>query len=285
MMASTSFFIPKGMTLGVHLPFSCAVAIAANAPAIAKPRNFKQSLVIILTIVLSIAAAADISNASQTLIFNTSNAPPNSTDTATGSCDRILTEAFRRLGMNLKIVQLPSERALQNANQGIDDGNFVRVEGMEKMYPNLIRVPEAITTLEFTAFTKNDSIRITNWESLVPYRVAIVNGWKILENNIVGVKSLTKVRDEHVLFPLLLTGKVDIVVYDRRQGEYALKQLGAEGVRALQPPLIVKPMYPYLNKRHADLVAKLDQTLKAMKKDGTVKRIVTETLRTLSIQE
>ncbi|MBT0665934.1 transporter substrate-binding domain-containing protein [Geobacter pelophilus] len=285
MMASTSFFIPKGMTLGVHLPFSGAVAIAATAPAIAKPRNFKQYLVIILTIVLSIAAAADISNASQTLIFNTSNAPPNSTDTATGSCDRILTEAFRRLGMNLKIVQLPSERALQNANQGIDDGNFVRVEGMEKMYPNLIRVPEAITTLEFTAFTKNDSIRITNWESLVPYRVAIVNGWKILENNIVGVKSLTKVRDEHVLFPLLLTGKVDIVVYDRRQGEYALKQLGAEGVRALQPPLIVKPMYPYLNKRHADLVPKLDQILKAMKKDGTVKRIVTETLHTFSIQE
>ncbi len=44
-------------------------------------------------------------------------------------------------------------------------------------------------------------------------------------------------------------------------------------------------MYPYLNKRHADLVPKLDQTLKAMKKDGTTKRIITETLRALSFSE
>lgn len=247
--------------------------------------TLKHDLVIIVAIVLSAVVGADISNASQTIVFNTSNAPPNATDSATGTCDRILTEAFKRLGMTLKVIQLPSERALQNANQGIDDGNFVRVEGMEKMYPNLIRVPEAITTLEFSAFTRDNSIKITGWESLAPYRVAIVTGWKIVENNVTGVKSVTKVRDEHVLFPLLLSGKVDVVVYDRRQGEFALKQLGAKGVRIVQPPLVVRPMYPYLNKRHADLVPKLDQTLKAMKKDGTVKRIVTETLRALAVQE
>jgi polar amino acid transport system substrate-binding protein len=231
------------------------------------------------------AAGTDGPAASRTIVLNTSNAPPNSTDNASGTCDKILTEAFRRLGMTLKIVNLPSERALQNANQGIDDGNFVRIEGMEKMYPNLIRVPEPITTLEFSAFTKNDTIRIAGWESLAPYRVGIINGWKIVENGVAGVRSVTKVRDEHALFPMLLAGKIDIAVYDRRQGEYALRQLGAKGVSVAQPPLVVRPMYPYLHKRHADLVPKLDRTLKAMKKDGTVKRIVTETLRELSFPD
>jgi polar amino acid transport system substrate-binding protein len=283
MKVAPAFFIP---TKGMLLPCPGAFALTESAPsAIRMSRNLKQYLAIILAVVLSVATGVDTSHASQTIIFNTSNAPPNSTDTATGTCDRILTEAFRRLGMNLKIVQLPSERALQNANLGIDDGNFVRVEGMEKMYPNLIRVPEAITTLEFTAFTRDGAINVSGWESLAPYRVGIINGWKIVENGVAGVKSVTKVRDEHVLFPLLLSGKIDIAVYDYRQGEYALRQLGAKGVRAAQHPLAVRPMYPYLNKRHADLVPKLDQTLKAMKKDGTVKRIVTETLRTLSVQE
>ncbi len=244
-----------------------------------------RHLVLVVMIILPSVGGGGVATASQTIVFNTSNAPPNATDTATGTCDRILTEAFRRLGMTLKILQLPSERALQNANQGIDDGNFVRVEGMEKMYPNLIRVPEPITTLEFSAFTKDARIRITGWESLAPYRVGIMNGWKIVENNVGHVKSLNKVRDEHVLFPLLLAGKIDIAVYDYRQGEYALKQLGAKGVRALQPPLVVRPMYPYLHKRHADLVPKLDRTLKAMKRDGTVNRIVMETLRELSFPE
>ncbi|TAN43938.1 MAG: transporter substrate-binding domain-containing protein [Nitrospirae bacterium] len=222
---------------------------------------------------------------SQTIVFNTANDPPNSTYDHNGICDRIMTEAFRRLGMKLEIVDLPSERALINANEGINDGNFARVEGLDKLYPNLIRVSEAITTFEFTAFSKKASLKTAGWDGLKPYNVGIITGWKILENNILGVKSLTKVRDEKLLFNLLINDKADIVVYDRMQGKFALKELGARDIKVLQPSLAVKGMYPYLHKRHADLVPKLEQTLRAMKKDGTFKKIVGETLRNLSIKE
>lgn len=235
----------------------------------------------VLTLALSFARPV----LSQTIVLNTANDPPNSTDDHTGIGDRIMIEAFRRLGMPLKIVRLPSERALVNANDGLDDGNFARVEGMEKIYPNLIRVAEEITTFEFVAFSKNAAMKTTGWESLKPYHVSIITGWKILENNIAGVKSLTKVKDEQHLFALLLSGKTDLVVYDRMQGKVVLQQLKAEGVKALKPPLAVRKMYPYLHKRHAGLVPKLEQTLREMKRDGSFKRIVAETLRSYSLTE
>lgn len=222
---------------------------------------------------------------SQTIVLNTANDPPNSTDDHNGIGDRIMTEAFRRMGINLRIVKLPSERALVNANNGVDDGNFARVEGMEKLYPNLMRVQEDITSFEFVAFSKKVSFRTTNWETLKPYHVGIITGWKILESNIQGVKSLTKVKDENILFPLLTNEKVDLVVYDRLQGKVFLQQHAADEIRVLKPPLAVKKMYPYLHKRHAELVPRLEQTLRGMKEDGSFNRITRETLKTIFLAE
>ncbi|GAM09871.1 putative protein [Geobacter sp. OR-1] len=222
---------------------------------------------------------------SQTIVLNTANDSPNATDDHKGICDRIMLEAFKRMGIPVKIIVLPSERALINANEGIDDGNYARVEGLDKQYPNLIRVKEEITTFEFVAFSRTVPLKITGWESLKPYNVGIITGWKILENNIVGVKSLSKVSNEQLLFNLLILGKVDLVVYDRRQGKVVLKQLADKEIKIYNPPLAVRKMYPYLHKRHADLVPRLEQVLRAMKKDGTYKRIVDESLRTISVTE
>lgn len=244
-----------------------------------------HNLLILSAITIVLALSCVRPAFSQTIVLNTANDPPNSTEDHTGICDRIMTEAFRRMGINLKIVRLPSERALINANDGIDDGNYARVEGMEKLYPNLIRVPVEITTFEFVAFSRKAAIKTAGWDSLKSYKVGIITGWKILENNIVGVKSLTKVSNEKLLFSLLITGKVDLVVYDRMQGKVVLKQLASEDVRVLKPPLAVKGMYPYLHKRHASLVPKLELTLRAMKKDGTYKRIVEETMNSISVVE
>lgn len=234
---------------------------------------------IVAAILVALALAGASPARSGAIVLNTSNDPPNATDDHTGLCDRIMIEAFKRLGLALEIVNLPSERALINANEGLDDGNFARVEGLEKQYPNLIRVAEEITTFEFVAFTTRDAFKPSGWESLKPYDVGIITGWKILESNITGVKSLTKVRDEKLLFGLLAAGKADVVVYDRRQGRVVLRQLGLRGITAREPPLAVRGMYPYLHKRHADLVPRLERTLREMRRDGTLRRIAAETLR------
>ncbi|MFC1523258.1 ABC transporter substrate-binding protein [Thermodesulfobacteriota bacterium] len=215
----------------------------------------------------------------QTLVLNTANAPPNATDNFTGIGDRVLTEAFTRLDMHLKIVRLPSERALLNANDGIDDGNFARVAGLSKMYPNLIQVPESITTFEFVAITKKTDFIPQGWDSLKPYNVSIITGWKILEKNITTSKSLTKVRNRHILFTLLKEDKTDIIVYDRKQGMVMIKEFNLQDeVQILKPAFAVKAMYPYLHKRHRDLVPRLAKILRDIKTDGSFEKIVNEVL-------
>lgn len=208
------------------------------------------------------------------LVLNTSNDPPNSTDAKDGICDLVIKEAFRRLEIELTIVRLPSERALINANDGVDDGNFARVGGLSETYPNLIQVPEPITRFEFVVITAGKHFSIANWSSLAPYNVAIVTGWKILEQNITDTKSLTRVDNRHILLNLLKAGRVDCIVYDRQQALAAAKEESFSDLTILQPPLTVKDMYPYLHKKHQELVPRLAETIRGIKNDGTYDDIV-----------
>jgi polar amino acid transport system substrate-binding protein len=191
----------------------------------------------------------------------------------------IIKEAFRRIGMEARVVHLPSERALVNANQGIDDGDFVRIAGIEKRYPNLIMVEEKICEFEFAAFSRHQGVTITDWQSLKPYNVGIITGWKILEANITESRSLTKVSTPEALFDLLLHDRADLVVFDRLQGNALIKERGLSGVKALSPLLAQRDMYLYLHKRHAGLVPKLAEALRQMKQDGTHQRLIDSVLK------
>ncbi len=214
----------------------------------------------------------------QPLVLNTNDTYPRSTPEGKGFHDLIVKEAFRRIGMQVSIVHLPAERALVNANEGIDDGNFVRIAGLEKKYPNLVMVPEKICDFEFAAFTKNPMIKIEDWDSLKPYNVGIINGWKILEANIVGTKSLTKVRSDEALFDLLMHDQADLIVFDRIQGKAMIKKSRLTGVKVLQPLLAKRDMYLYLNVRHAGLVPKVGTVLQEMKRDRTLELIMQSVL-------
>ncbi|SNB46835.1 polar amino acid transport system substrate-binding protein [Geobacter sp. DSM 9736] len=209
-----------------------------------------------------------------TYVLNTDNTYPRSTPDGKGFQDLIIKEMFRRIGHKAKIVHVPSERALANANEGIDDGDFVRIAGLDKKYPNLVMVPEKVSEFEFAAFSRNPSIRISGWESLKPYNVGIITGWKILETNVSGTRSLTKVKDDKALFDLLVNDRADIVVFDRLQGAAFIKRERLAGIKPLEPLLARRDMYLYLNRRHADLVPRLAAALREMKQDGTWQRIM-----------
>jgi len=229
-----------------------------------------------------IALAQATAASADTFVLNTDDVPPLATMDMKGYHNRIAVEAFKRLGHIVTIPQLPSGRALLNAQNGIDDGTLPRIAGLTAEFPNLLQVPEKLMDYHFTAFTMRDDVTVRTWEDLKPYSVAYVRGWKIFERNTKGFPNVGNAQDPEQLFTLLAKNRVDVVLLEHWQGLLAAKKIGLKGVRAIQPPLAEREMFIYMHKKHSEILPKLAHALRAMKEDGTYDRINTEVLAPLA---
>jgi len=188
-------------------------------------------------------------------------------------------EAFSRLQLKFNLVSLPSERSLVAANNGEVDGEGLRVAGLSKQYPNLVQVEEAYTRISFVAFAKNASLKIVDWTSLKPYRVAFIKGWKMFEANASQAKVVNKVDTPEQLFKMLDSGRIDMALYTLADGELYIKKHQLKSIAALKPSLKDVDLYLYLNKKHEKTVQQLSSVLKNIKADGSYNRIVAELLQ------
>jgi polar amino acid transport system substrate-binding protein len=235
----------------------------------------KQNFIIILlSLFFGITAHAE-----QTLVINTSYESPITSPDHSGALDQFYQELGRRLGIKIEIQFLPAERCLLNADGGIDDGDVGRIKGLDKTYTNLRMVPEAVMNFELVAFSRNANFTVNNAESLKPYHVGIVTGWKILERTIVDTKSLEKVENRDILFSLLDKERIDVAVIENMMGLLTIQKNGYRNIKVLQPSLIKGEWYLYLHKKHEALIPKIAAEIKAMKDDGTHKRIFDGVLR------
>lgn len=204
--------------------------------------------------------------------LGSSFSPPLTTVEQTGMLDQIIKTAFSRLGLSASVIKLPSQRALSNANRGIDDGDILRVKGINKRYPNLVPIPEKMMDFQFVAFTHRNDIKIQDWASLKPYQIGLITGWKILENNTEGFQ-VTKVENATHLFNLLAKKRVDLVLYERLEGLALLKTLKMDNITMLEPPLAQREMFTYLHKKHAQLAEQLAVVIREMKQDGSYQHL------------
>lgn len=226
-----------------------------------------------------LAVAATVQ--AQTLVLNTGVREPFTTEKRDGFLDQVVAEVFRRLGLKAEVlVYEASERAMLNANQGLDDGIALRIRGLEAQYPNLVRVHEKVMDNDFVAYTLGEPFATRGWESLRPYRVGHIIGWKVFEGRLDPAAEVIRVKDPHQLFALLGQKRADVVLYERWQG-LMLARREQLPVRMLEPPLAQQEMYMYLHKRHAAIVDRAAAALAEMKRDGTYRRLHDATLKPL----
>ena len=215
------------------------------------------------------------------LSLTSGGAPPlTASPNHPGFLDELAKAMFKRIGVEVEVTAVPTERSLINVNAGIDDGDLFRVAGVEVEYPNLIRIPEKIMDNDFVAFTKRTDIRIRRWADLKPYSVAYTTGWKIYDRNVKGVQELVTTASINGLPSLLDNNRVDVILMDRWQGQWVLQQTGHQFMLQ-EPPLASVEIFTYLNKKHAALVPKVAQALRDMKADGSYQKIYNATLKPL----
>lgn len=212
------------------------------------------------------------------LVFNVTGQPPLNTVKNDGFMDEVVREALKRIGYNLVINKQPAERGLYSANKGLIDGEMSRVKGIDKVYSNLLRVPEKVMSWDFVVFSKKNIDLSHGWKSLNNKNVAYINGWKILEKNIPTSAYATKTRNSTQLFILLKKDRTDYIIYERWGGHYVINKMKLENIKIRRPALASKDMYIYLHKKHADIIPKLSYELSKMKKDGSYKRIFNQHL-------
>ena len=216
--------------------------------------------------------------AGQTLVLSTADSPPLSTQDQNGFSDRVIREACKRLGIDVQIIPLSSARSLSNAEQSIDDGNFLRIKGVEKKFPHLVRVPEKIIDVQFAIFTKRKNMKTPDWKSLEPFHVGYVRGWQIAEDMIKNVRQVTVAENRISLFKVLESDRIELAFAELYGGYYLIKTLGLEDVTIAQPSLAKREMFLYLNKKHEKLVPRLAAAIKEMKRDGSYDAIFRQTL-------
>ena len=198
--------------------------------------------------------------------------------------DRIMIEAFSRLGMEAELVYTPTEKSLVDVNAGIIDAEINRIEGMEKLYSNLIRVPESNMVMQFVAFSR-ENLPVNGWESIRDLHIGVVRGWKILENNTRGFPNVVFVPTEKELFNMLRKGRLDIALYSKLTGYAVLQDLGYEGIRHIEPPLANREMYLYVHLKHREMADDIAGAIRSMKEDGTYDRIVGEIMASYNITD
>ncbi|MBB4844181.1 polar amino acid transport system substrate-binding protein [Paucibacter oligotrophus] len=198
-------------------------------------------------------------------------------DPATLIAERVMREAYLRLGIALEVQAMPGERSLISANSGETDGELYRKMGIDKSYPQLIRVPVPLQTYEIVVFTKLEPFKVEGWESLRPYKIGFVKGIKIIEEKTLGMQA-ESVATMHQAFTKLDRGRSELVLANRVTGLASLRAHQFQGVKVLLPPLASFFVYHYLNKKHAALVPKLSEVLKHMEQERTLQRIKEDVL-------
>ncbi len=103
-------------------------------------------------------------------------------------------------------------------------------------------------------------------ESLYPYRIAFLRGFKLAE---IKTKRLdaTKVDNLEALFKMLKSGRVDTVIEARSTFEIIKNDDRFRGIGILDPPLETSLLFHYLNKKHKRLIPEFERALRQIKED------------------
>lgn len=137
--------------------------------------------------------------------------------------------------------------------------------------------------MRFNVFEKKHNSTIKSFADLKPYSVGVVQGWK---TSVIKVKEV-QATEVHIvttpeqLFKMLDQDRLDYGVVGYLSGLKSISNLKLKNINAINPPLIEKPLYLMLHKKHKNLIPEFNKVISEMNKDGTIKRLYEQLLKTL----
>ena len=151
--------------------------------------------------------------------------------------EKLLPTILQEAQLTATFLNIPSERTLLELNIGKIDANGLRLNVLEDLYPNIIRMEEPIEHINFIAITNNKDIEIQNWSDLIDLKVGYPRGWKIFDLNVPKNASVMKTKNQIQLFKMLNANRLDVVLLSTPIANTLLKEIEVPNVHFHKPPL------------------------------------------------
>ncbi|WP_152537593.1 hypothetical protein [Catenovulum agarivorans] len=208
-----------------------------------------------------------------TIVFSCSLNPESEFSRALNS---IYTQAFIALGYSFEMRYFKSAtRALEEAQKGNTDGECARVGGFPERfdYNNLYKLNAVVRTSDFAAWTYNPTITFSDVESLKQsnYKVGFQNGSLIAQEfaELHQLSNLHIAANFRSTLKMLEAERIHVFIS------------GSDMVLEQAHQIVAKPIhkitrfyqfnsYPYLHKKHAQLIPRLELHLNELLPEGGI---------------
>ncbi len=242
-------------------------------------------IVIILGFFLLIESRSQAADLKTTVVTELDLTTPTEEGALTLYLKEVFKELGSRTGIKITISELPKKRALIAADSGQFDGMAARIKGMENLgLPNMRMVGISHFTVKHVVFAKRQDIReyVSDTQSLIDgairlkYRVAFLRGSKkalLLLSTLPEEYRLIVNKPEDAFLPMqgdrlgAFLGGPGIV------SKSILKEKFSESGISEVAVLSETELFPYLHTRHAHLIPKIEEGLRAMREDGSLAKI------------
>lgn len=214
-------------------------------------------------------------NAEHKLVFATHAKAPLS-----NYLSDVIQEVLRPYAISSEVIEMPGNRVIYQVNNGYIDGDLSRVINFKSIADlettNYLLVNEPIVLAEVVIVSPANKIIPTplTWQRINQSSIAFVRGSKTIEkyltkNSQVAVSTALQALD------MVASKRADAAIMFKSIANNLLNQHPKlkEKLTIQSPPLMSFHLFPYLHKKHANLVPKIEYSLKQLKESGELARL------------
>lgn len=198
------------------------------------------------------------------------NSPPGS------DVEKILEKAYAHLGFSIKFEYLPGMRSLISSGTGRSDGEAFRIKGIDKEYPDLVRidVPILIEPIHFYV-APGKEFPVYGWQSFPDdYVLGYRRGVQFVEKAIAQHKIRSAANNnEAYILKQLDAGYITAAIGRLDRFEALASKYPSVHIVRLDPAVEIVTLYHYLHKRHLDLVPEITRVLSDIVKQNSASQV------------
>lgn len=189
---------------------------------------------------------------------------------------RLLTEIYRRAGLNLQIDVQPAPRASLTALSDKADGELIRIASYGQTYPQLLRVDPSFYRVSVRAYAlPARAVSVQSRDDLKHYSLGSIRGMVYVQEMTEHHPALTLTQNPLQLFRMLAAGRVDVALCTTQAAQSSIAELGLKDLDS-SPDLARFELHHYLHMRRKDVAPRVAEVIRGLRDSGELEQLTAQ---------